>query len=159
MKKLWLLGLAGLLLFAGCAGTTAVTTGSSATTTSIASTPAVTAPGEPVAVNYVRGPYEPVVPGGPTIEIALKNVSDRPIASLSAVLGIGGAPPGHPYTFNFNIASQAPLLPGLSVVKRMTLIGSGFGSDTDYPLIISGAFEGGETFSFTASVKITSPPG
>jgi hypothetical protein len=159
MKKLWLLGMAGLLLFAGCAGTTAVTTGSFPTTTSITSTPTVTVPGEPVAVNYVRGPYEPINPGGPTIEIALKNVSSQPIVSLAASLGVNSSPPGRDFEFTFDVSPETPLAPNVTISAKMTLIGGGFGSDVTYPLTVSGAFQDGSSFSFTESVQIAPPPG
>jgi hypothetical protein len=114
---------------------------------------------EPAAVESVTGPIPPFTPGGPTVEIVLKNVSDKPMESLTAALSFNSAPPGRDYIFSFAVSADSPLAPGKSVTARMKLIGAGFGSDTPYPLNISGTFKDKASFSYKIQVKISAPVG
>jgi hypothetical protein len=125
------------------------------------SAPATIAPPaqEPAAVESVSGPIPPFAPGGPMVEIILKNVSDKPMESLTATLGINGAPPGRDYTYNFGVSADSPLATGKSATARMKLIGAGFNSDASYPLKISGSFKDNESFSYTVQVRILAPSG
>jgi hypothetical protein len=158
MKKVWVAGLLGILLLAGCS---AATTTSSPPPSTTPSTSSITPPPEqePVEVVSVTGPLPPINPGGPIVQIELINVSAQPVVSLTAVLGVNGAPPGHPFTFNFDVTLGNPLPPGDSTSARMTLIGGGFNSEGLYPLTVSGSFQDGVTFSYNTEVRIAAPPG
>jgi hypothetical protein len=129
------------------------------------SAPATVAPHapEPAAVESVTGPIPPFTPGGPTVEIVLKNVSDKPMESLTATLSMqatrSAPPPGRDYIFKFEVTADNPLAPGKSSTARMKLIGAGINSDAPYPLKISGSFKNKESFSHTVQVKISEPSG
>jgi hypothetical protein len=158
MKKLLVittvLALGVLFIFpvSGC-GTAPSTT---ATTTQPQPTSTLPPGQEPVEIVSVVGPIPPINPGGPTIEITLKNVSAENIVSLKAIIGIGGAGPGLPPTYFFNVSSTAPLEPGKTVSSKLNIIGGGFSSDQYYPLSINGTLQIGKTFGYTVQVKITS---
>ncbi len=111
---------------------------------------------QPVDIVSVLGPLQPINPGGPIVEITLKNASSSPIVSLNATLDLQSAPPGRPFTFDFNITSSDPLLPHVSTASKLSLIGGGFGDSISYPLTISGATQGGMPFTFTTRVQIVS---
>jgi hypothetical protein len=98
----------------------------------------------------VSGPLQPINPGGPIVEITLKNVSSENIISLSTEIELGRT-----FNYSFDVSSSGPLLPANSISSRLTLIGGGF-SDTDsYPLTINGTFQSGATFSYIEQVQIT----
>jgi len=111
----------------------------------------------PVIVVSVMGPLPPINPGGPVIEVTLKNVSSENVISLTAGLGITRVGPSGPFIYNFNVSSTAPLQPGKTVSTRQGLIAGGFDSATYYPLSINGTLQGGGIFSYTEQVKITAP--
>ena len=76
----------------------------------------------------------PITPGGPTIQITLKNNSTKPITSLNATLDLNNS-----YVFNFkNVTQLQPLTSGNSVSETKILIGGGFSSESAYSIIISG---------------------
>jgi len=103
---------------------------------------------QPVDVMSVAGPLSPINPGGPVVEITLKNVSSDAVTSLSATLQLN-----RDFNFNFNISSSSPLLPGKSTSTRLTLISGSF-SDTIYSLMINGTMQNGSTFTYTKQVQI-----
>jgi hypothetical protein len=146
-------GVLFILAVSGCGtspGTTATTMQPQPTTT--------LPPGqEPVEVVSVIGPMLPINPGGPTIEITLKNVSAENIVSLKATLGIGGTGPGLPPTYFFNISSAAPFEPGKTVSSKLNIIGGGFSDNINYPLMINGTLQNGTGFAYTKQVLITAP--
>jgi hypothetical protein len=152
MKKYIILMMALLLTeVTACSGArTSVTTTSSTSAT-------VPPPQAPIEVVSVAGPMPPINPGGPTVELVLKNTSATPVAGLTATLGVNGAPPGHDFTFSFGVNEQNPLPPGGTASARMTLIGGGFSSDILYPLTISGSFDGNGSFAYTVQVRISPP--
>jgi hypothetical protein len=133
------------------------------------STPSPTAtlpPGqEPVEVVSATGPWpssyedgKPVYnPGGPIVEITLKNVSDEPVVFLEASLDLNISSPANPYVFHFDVTVSKPLLSGESISSRQTLIGGGFG-DLPVPLMINGTLQSNLAFAYTKSVVITAPP-
>ncbi len=138
--------LAGLLL-SGCSGT--VSTRVTSTPTSPASpTPSHLA--EPVEVVSVIGPEQPINPGGPSVNITLKCVSEEPIVSLRATLESNKA-----YDFEFPVNASDPFSKGDTSARSMTLINAGFSDEVAYPLTISGTFADGWPFSFTREVYIT----
>jgi hypothetical protein len=110
---------------------------------------------EPVAVVSVTGPWEPINPGGPTIEITLKNVSDEPVIFLEASLDLDISSPGNPYIFHFEVSVSNPLPPGGSISSRQTLIGGGFADNIAYSLTINGALQSNVAFAYTKEVLIT----
>lgn len=113
---------------------------------------------QPIEVVSVLGPIPPFAPGGPEVEITLKNVSGKPVVSLNASLGISRAgPPNTPFIFNFDVSPSNPLLPDKTVGSSLGLIGGGFSDNVFYPLIIQGSLEGGTGFSYTTRIQIASP--
>jgi hypothetical protein len=113
---------------------------------------------QPIEVVSVLGPIPPFNPGGPVVEITLKNVSSEPVVSLKASLGIIRAGPSNtPFTFNFDVTPSNPLLPDKTIGTKLTLIGGGFSDNVSYPLIIEGNLESGNEYSYTKQVQIESP--
>lgn len=93
----------------------------------------------------------PVTPGGPTVQLTLKNINVKPITSLNATLELNNS-----YVFNFkNVTQSQPLALGNSVSDTQILIGGGFTTQSTYPLTISG-IAGGSLFSYTIKINITS---
>ena len=113
---------------------------------------------QPVEVVSVLGPITPLNPGGPVVEITLKNVSSEPVVSLKASLGIAQAGPSStPFTFNFDVTPSNPLLPDKTIGAKLTLIGGGFSDNVSYPLTIEGTLKSGTKYSYTRQVQIESP--
>ena len=113
---------------------------------------------QPIEVVSVSGPLSPINPGGPIVEVTLKNVSSEPAVSLTASLGISRAGPSNtPFIFNFDVTSSNPLLPATSVSSKLTLIGGGFADNVSYPLTIEGKLQSGATFAYTEQVQIIEP--
>lgn len=152
LSRKWLLSIVcmmALVVMLGCGSTQSPTSTPTPTPT--------TTNQQPIEIVSVLGPLSPFNPGGPTVEITLKNVSTAPIVSLTATLGLDGAgPPTAPgsFTFTFDVTALHPLLPGRSVSDTSTLIGAGFSNSTSYPLTITGALENGATFNCTKEVQI-----
>lgn len=91
----------------------------------------------------------PVTPGGPTIQLTLKNNNAHSITSLNATLELYNS-----YVFDFKDVTQSqPLTSGNSISETKILIGGGFTTDTQYPLIITG-MANGMPFSYTENVTI-----
>jgi hypothetical protein len=159
MKKLLVfttllaLGVLFILPVSGCRaapGTTATTTQPQLTTT--------LPPGqEPVEVVSVTGPIPPINPGGPTIEITLKNISTENVIYLTGSLGINRSGPSSPFTFSFDLTSANPLKPGKTVSLRQNFIGGGFSDTITYPLTINGTLQNGIVFNYTKQVLIVPP--
>jgi hypothetical protein len=113
---------------------------------------------EPVRVISVTGPWEPVNPGGPNVDIVLENGSAENVIFLEATLDLDITASTNPYLFHFDVSSSRPLAPGASVNATQTLIGGGFSDTTEYSLTIQGILAGNVAFSYTKLVFITSPP-
>jgi hypothetical protein len=109
--------------------------------------------GQPVEVISVSGPLSPFNPGGPTVEITLKNVTVETVVSLSASLELN-----RPFNFDFDVTPENPVPADASISSTMTLIGGGFSNNTSYPLVISGTQKSGAAFTYTNQVQITAPP-
>jgi hypothetical protein len=110
---------------------------------------------QPLEVVSVLGPIAPFNPGGPVVEITLKNVSSEPIVSLKASLGIIRAGPSNtPFIFNFDVTPSNPLLPDKTIVTQLTLIGGSFADNISYPLNIEGKLQRGGTFAYTEQVPV-----
>ncbi len=151
MKLISLVGL--LIVLAGCTPGLPVQNKTTSPTTVMTTTTApATTNQQPVEIVSVLGPLPPINPGGPIVEITVKNVSNEPIASLSA-----GVQLGRTFTFVFNNTASNPLLPGQSTSAQMTLIGGGFNTDTLYSFIINGTRQNGAAFSYTKQARIAAP--
>ncbi|MFA5078538.1 MAG: hypothetical protein WC541_03530 [Dehalococcoidia bacterium] len=105
-----------------------------------------------VEIVSVTGPIPPITPGGPTVEITLKNISVEPITGLTATLVAGRS-----FDFNFDVSPSAPLLPGASISQKSILIGGGFSDDDLYPLTVKATQQSGATSVFTQQVQIKAP--
>lgn len=109
---------------------------------------------EPVEIVSVVGPLEPINPGGPVVEITLKNVAAEAVISLTASLELGRA-----FDFTFDVTDAYPLLPGRTRSVRKTLITGGFSDSVSYPITITVKLRDGEEFVYTKLVLIEPPPG
>jgi hypothetical protein len=113
---------------------------------------------QPIEIVSVLGPVGPVNPGGPIVEITLKNVSVEPVISLTATLEASSAS-GFPFNFTFDDVSPLnPLQPTRSTSNKLCLIGGGFSSDVSYPLTINATLRNGAKFVYTNLVHIAEPP-
>ena len=110
---------------------------------------------QPIDVLSVQGPLPPINPGGPNVEITLKNVSTEPIVSLTAVFTNLGA---RDIDINFEVGPVNPLSPGASISDTQTLIDGGFSNNVLYPLTIEGTLQNGATFSYVEEIEIVEPP-
>lgn len=73
-------------------------------------------------------------PGGPPIQLTLKNIGVTPITSLKALLTLN-----NDYNFDFKNVTQAnPLASGDSISETRILIGAGFRTNIVHPITISG---------------------
>jgi hypothetical protein len=152
-----------VLLISGCSR--ASNSSLSTTPTSPASSPTATLPPdqEPIEVVSATGPWpswyedgKPVYnPGGPIVEITLRNVSEESIIFLEASLDANR--PDRPFEFTFDVTISNPLLTGESISARQSLIGGGFG-DLPLPLTINGKLQSNVAFVYTKEVFITQPP-
>lgn len=120
--------------------------------TSTPNPPSTSTNQQPIDVVCVSGPLSPINPGGPIIEITLKNVSSESVISLTATIELGRS-----FSFNFDVSSSNPLLPGKNVSSSLTLIGGGFSDNTPYPLAINGTLDNGAAFTYTRQVQIAAP--
>jgi hypothetical protein len=104
---------------------------------------------QPVEVVSVSGPLQPINPGGPIVEITLKNVGTEPVVTLAATLELGRS-----FVFNFEVTPANSLIPGNTISARLTLLGGGFDDTLLYPLTIKGTMPNGDTFTYTRQVMI-----
>lgn len=73
-------------------------------------------------------------PGGPPIQLTLRNIGTTPITSLKALLTLN-----NDYNFDFeNVTQVNPLASGDSISETRILIGAGFRTDIVHPITISG---------------------
>ncbi len=91
----------------------------------------------------------PYNPGGPTILMYLQNTGIKPVTSLKAVLQLNNN-----YTFYFkDVTYSLPLTPDSYTSDTETLIGGGFQTQLEYPIIISGIVDN-VPFRYTEYVHI-----
>ena len=102
-----------------------------------------------IEIVSVLGPLQPINPGGPTIELTLKNVSTEPVVNLTANLELSRV-----FVFNFDVTPSNKLLPDETISAKLTLIGGGFSDSLSYPLTINGALQDGAAFAYTQQVMI-----
>jgi len=110
---------------------------------------------QPIEVMSVLGPLQPFNPGGPVVEITLKNVGVEPVISLTATLELDT--PFGPFDFIFNVTPSNPLQPNKSTSDILTLIGGGFADNVSYPLKIHATLQNGAKFVYTKLVQIVEP--
>jgi hypothetical protein len=127
-------------------GNAAPTTNTAIPTTGIPSS-------QPIEVVSVTGPMPPINPGGPTVQITLKNVGQEPVVAVKATLELT-----RDYEFTFDVTKSQPLSTGASATLKQTLIGGGISDGVSYPLKISATLQSGATFEYTFPVKIGTPP-
>jgi hypothetical protein len=138
-------------LLSGCANSTATTGTSTPTSTSTTTSPSTstTANPAPLEIVSVLGPLAPINPGGPIVEITVKNISAGSIVSLTVTLELSRT-----FQFNFDVTGVQPLLPSQSIIARQTLIGGGFSDNTDYTATVAGTAQNGTDFKYTRQVTI-----
>jgi hypothetical protein len=113
---------------------------------------------QPIEIVSVLGPVPPFTPGGPNVEITLKNVSVEPAISLTATLETSSVS-GFPFDFTFNdVTPSHPLRPNRSSSDTSGLIGGGFAGNASYPLTINATLQDGTNFVYTKLVQIEQPP-
>ena len=110
---------------------------------------------QPIDVLSVQGPLPPINPGGPNVEITLKNVSTEPVVSLTAVFTNLGT---RDIAITFEVGPVNPLSPGASISDTQTLIDGGFSNNVLYPLTIEGTLQSGAIFSYVEEIEIVEPP-
>ncbi len=111
---------------------------------------------EPIEVVSVLDTYktgQTVNPGGPEIEITLKNAAVEPVVSLAATLDLLSIPATsglrRSWNYAFEVTPSNPLLPGNSIGSKVRLIGGGFGGSLPYSVTINGTLQSGVTFAYT----------
>jgi hypothetical protein len=138
-----------VLTMSGCAHKT----GPTSTSPSLFFSTATSPPGQnPIDVLSVIGPIPPYNPGGPVVQITVKNVITEPVISLQATLTLSRT-----FNFTFDITSSKPLKPGKSISMKQTLIGASFSDNIIYPLLINGTLQSGATFSYIVEGRIAPP--
>lgn len=121
----------------------------------------------PVEVVSVVGPVEPINPGGPTIQITLKNTSVGIVTGVSAFLhdiyprlpeATYPQPLPGPAEFNFDVTAANPLLAGKTTTSTLTLIGATLDINKAYALTLNDEYtsgiETGQTTSYQQHVNI-----
>jgi hypothetical protein len=108
---------------------------------------------QPIEIMSVLGPVGPANPGGPIVEITLKNVVVEPVISLTATLELNRF-----FDFTFNVTPASPLQSNRSTSDTRCLIGGGFtGGNVSYPLKIHATLQNGAKFVYTKLVQIVEP--
>ena len=93
----------------------------------------------------------PPNPGGPIIQLTLKNIGMKTITNLKATLELN-----NDYTFDFkDITESKPLTSGHSTFDTQILIGAGFRTELAYPLTISG-IANNIPFRYSVNIYISS---
>jgi hypothetical protein len=134
-----------LAIAAGCSG--AYSSSTTSTTTS----------GRVIQVISVAS-TGPINPGGPVIEVTLKNISGQNIVALTAILTLAPGSSAGPFTYDFGIGSSLPLAPGATDSQTKTLIGASYSAETPYPLGIHGNLQDGASFTEEYYIMISTTP-
>ena len=109
----------------------------------------------PVEVVSVLGPIPPFNPGGPTVNVTLRNTGIAPITSLNATLSfVNPSGVSTPHLFVFGAAPSNPFWPSETIQATSTLIGASLDSSLEYPLTIKGTFVNGTQFSSAYEVNV-----
>ncbi len=153
-----------LIIFTGCTSSATAITSSPATTTvsttTSASASSVTLTGSPATetkqpievVSIKESTSQPVNPGGPVIEIVVKDVGPA-VIGLTVTLEEGttgntNQSPSPHVPFVFSLNPDHPLYPGETASSSATLINGAWGENIKYTLTIGGMLDSGETFSY-----------
>jgi hypothetical protein len=115
---------------------------------------------KPVEIVSVTGPMPPFNPGGPNVEIAVKNTSIYPVTHLIAQLNLNLQTPPIAYVFDFGLTQDAPLAPGATTNLTRNLINGSF-NDIFYTITLDVGYTGaaGEaTANYAVQIQIGSPP-
>ena len=114
--------------------------------------PPTTSEQDPVSVVSVRA-VGLVNPGGPTIEITLKNTGTEPVVSLKAGLYLEGT---KKFIYDFPAVSSAtPFQPGDVISQTLNLVGpTGYSNETWYSLTIDIIFQNNTTLAYLKLVQI-----
>jgi DNA-binding beta-propeller fold protein YncE len=107
-----------------------------------------------IEVISVLGPVPPFNPGGPVVEITLKNVSAETVIALTAVCTELGP---HKFTFDFAVTPETPLVSNQTISAKLILINGAFENNFPYHLTIKGTLQNGETFTYTTLQEIIEP--
>ncbi len=142
--------LALMMVLAGCSSPSTSTPSTPPPTSTPSGTPTDQKPMEVVSLS---GPVPPINPGGPTVELVLKNVSAEAVVSLSVTLEIN-----RPFNLAFDVSLPVPVMAGKTITSRQNLIGGGFSDTVSYPLKISGVLRDGSTFNYVLQVQIKHYP-
>ena len=102
----------------------------------------------------VLGPLKPFNPGGPMVEITLKNTNVEPVVSLTAIFTNLES---RDFDFEFAVSNSNPLLSGISISDSLILIGAGFDTNVSYPLTIEGTLQNGVMFNYVLQIEIVEP--
>lgn len=142
------ISLISIFLLVGCAGSTLSPT----TSTTLPATSTGTSNQGPVAVVSVSA-VGPPNPGGPRVEITLKNVGIVPVISISAFLKLEGE---KTFRYDFiDVSSTNPLQPGATTSQTLNLIGpTGYSDEAFYPLLMYVILDNGDSFTYTKQVQI-----
>jgi hypothetical protein len=142
------------MLMMACLATLAGLVGCSTTPTSTPTPTPTPSPQnqQPIEIISVLGPLQPINPGGPIIEITLKNASAEPVVNLTATLELSKS-----FVFNFDVTPSNNLLPDKTISAKLTLIGGGFSDNLAYPLTINGTMQNKTAFVYTKQVIIKPP--
>jgi hypothetical protein len=119
--------------------------------TTLTTTPTGMPQYRPIEVVGVVGPIPPYNPGGPMVEVTLKNIGGEPVVQLKAALQLGKY-----YDFSFNVTASAPLVTGQSTTFKRILVGPGstIDSEASYPLKIAATLQSGSIIEYTVQVKM-----
>lgn len=116
---------------------------------------------KPIEIVSVTGPMPPFNPGGPNVEIVVKNVSQWPVYHLIAILDLGLQTPAVGYVFDFGLTQDNTLAPGATATLSRSLIAGGFSGDIFYTLGLDVGYTGTlgpGTSNYSVQVKIIQPP-
>jgi len=116
---------------------------------------------KPVEIVSATGPMPPFNPGGPNVEITVKNTSQYPVTELTVQLNLNLPTPPAAYAFDFGLTPDAPLAPGATAKLARSLINGSFNSGTSYTLTIDAVYKGATgtaTADYAVQVQIAAPP-
>ena len=115
----------------------------------------------PIEIVSVTGPMPPLNPGGPNVEITVKNTSEYPVTYLIVRLNLNLPTPPAAYSFDFGLTAEAPLAPGETAKLARSLINGSFNAEASYTLTIVAGYNGTTgtaTADYAVQVQIASPP-
>jgi hypothetical protein len=116
---------------------------------------------QPVEIVSVLGPIPPFNPGGPNVEITVKNIGTLAISHLVATLDLNLPTPPENYSFDFGLSEENTLAPGATASVTRTLINGRFDNDTFYTVsldVLVPGTGGAITYDYSVQVQIGSPP-